>query len=505
MKLVLSILLALVVLNLLPARAAHHVFPPDAGVISVRSFGAKGDGVTDDTVAIRAAITRVLDDEGRYATPRFVYLPKGTYLVTGPIESRVAKDARGGGWRAGMILVGESRSGSIIKLQDRHPDYADPAKPMPVIRTGSESDQRGEDLNGGGDRAFRHSLINLTINVGEGNPGAVAIDYAVSGRGTIEDVILHAPKGSGWCGLRAERNWPGPAMLKRVDITGFDYAVRTHHYRAGLTFEHVRFQNQNVAAVHNSQNVLSFRFLTSINDVPVVENTGKQGAITLLDSEFRPLTVNGAQPAAILNNGQLTIRNLRCSGYALIVDNRAAAVRDLPAGAHTAATPSHVTVLTTHAMPTHSLGGARVTPMGLRIRETPEYNTPELRHWVGVKRAAGDPPHDDTDAIQNAIDHGKAVVYLPCGRYRISRPIVIRGNVWKVMGFQSSIEPLPGIRVDPLIRFEGGDPHAVFIEHMNLDGIVEHASSKALALSLLSAYPNLQNCVFYQKSSELKP
>ena len=50
-----------------------EVLPADGGYYSAKAFGAVGDGVTDDTVAIEAA----------QQASKFVYVPAGDYVVTG--------------------------------------------------------------------------------------------------------------------------------------------------------------------------------------------------------------------------------------------------------------------------------------------------------------------------------------------------------------------------------------------------------------------------------------
>jgi glucan 1,3-beta-glucosidase len=58
---------------------------------NVKTFGAKGDGVTDDTAAINAAITSgnrcgsPSSCPGTTITPATVYFPPGTYLISSPI------------------------------------------------------------------------------------------------------------------------------------------------------------------------------------------------------------------------------------------------------------------------------------------------------------------------------------------------------------------------------------------------------------------------------------
>ena len=67
--------------------------------VSVKDFGAVGDGVTDDTVAIQAALTYTESRGGGT-----VYVPTGTYLISSTIKL--------GRYN---ILQGESRYGSVIK------------------------------------------------------------------------------------------------------------------------------------------------------------------------------------------------------------------------------------------------------------------------------------------------------------------------------------------------------------------------------------------------------
>jgi polygalacturonase len=75
---------------------------PLPGVLNVRDFGAKGDGVTDDT----AAIQKVIDT----SAGRKVYLPSGVYRVSQTGSQAFALRAV-----SGLTLLGDG-SASILKL-----------------------------------------------------------------------------------------------------------------------------------------------------------------------------------------------------------------------------------------------------------------------------------------------------------------------------------------------------------------------------------------------------
>jgi Pectate lyase superfamily protein len=83
------------------AAVTDKLYDQGGGFVNVRAYGAVGDGVADDTVAIRNAVAAAVVPAGRNA----VYFPAGTYLVTGSIEIDY-----------GLSLVGANPGSSTIKM-----------------------------------------------------------------------------------------------------------------------------------------------------------------------------------------------------------------------------------------------------------------------------------------------------------------------------------------------------------------------------------------------------
>lgn len=98
------------------------------GILNVWDFGAKGDGSTDDTAAIQAAIDRAVS-----TLAMAVYVPAGTYIITAPLVIQTYSDAvttiDGVKWWEGRspALIGENPSTAIIKKT------GNAAKTMPTV------------------------------------------------------------------------------------------------------------------------------------------------------------------------------------------------------------------------------------------------------------------------------------------------------------------------------------------------------------------------------------
>src|SRR6185312_3076874 len=148
---------------------------------------------------------------------RIVYLPDGTYLVSGTLLKRYAN----GRFASGMFLMGQSRAHTVIRLADHAPGFDDPHQPRAAIFTASKlldgtatSGGKQYERLGEGNDAYMNFVQDLTVDVGSGNPGAIGIDYLGNNIGAVRNVTLRAGPGSGAVGLSMTRKWPGPALIQ---------------------------------------------------------------------------------------------------------------------------------------------------------------------------------------------------------------------------------------------------------------------------------------------------
>lgn len=445
--------------------APDKIFPPDAVIDVTRPpYGAQPDDDGDDTAAIQRAVRDTVD------TGRTLYFPTGTYRVGDTIAAKNSA----GLWRAHLTFQGQNRRSTILKLADGAAGFGDPAHPKPLLATGSHW-QEGDGLDGGGNKAFRNNIFDLTIDTGSGNPGAVGVDWAVSNQGAIREVTVRSGDGRGSAGVALRRKIPGPGLIKNVLIDGFDAGLDVGDVQYGLTLENVTVQNQRAAGVRVSQSLLHVRRLTSRNKVPALVVTSPNGVVTLLDSDLE-----GGRPGVLA---------IDCAGTLLARDVRVRGYQDLRLRGQTQPVPPGGEF----SDPVAAVGA----PTPVAVEETPEFWNSDLADWqaVGPRK---DGETDDTAAIQRALDSGKGTIYFPPGRtYFLSDTVVVRGAVRQVLGLGSEISlgaaaepfgdrahPRPLFRIDPTshgrvffenlffnaqypgeVLFENNSPADVVIKH----------------------------------------
>jgi len=412
-----------------PCRAPSCVqeYPADAGVINVQDYGAKGDGRTDDTAALLAAIAASGGDTGREIWhDRLVFLPAGTYVVSGTLLKRYGD----GRFASGMILVGSAVDRTVIKLADHAPGFGDPAAPRAVVMTTSKHIDTGGGRDyagkGEGNDAYENFVENLTIDVGAGNPGAVAIDYLANNIGAVRDVQLRALRGSGATGIAMLRKWPGPALIQRVAVQGFDVGIDIANTEYGVTLSQIRLTGQRNAGLRNAGNVVSAEALDiEGGDGPAVVNSLPGGLVM-----FTAASLEARDGPAIENKGTLVLRDSKVIGGSMLAalgDGRrngwlsgSGQWRDLAA----AWTLPHPT--------------APLVPAG------------PLARWMQVRP----PPADDAqredaaDRLQAALRSGASTLYLPHGTYWVSHALDIPPSIHRILGMNATIRVLPQRRAD---------------------------------------------------------
>jgi len=452
------------------AAPGERLFPDGAGVVNVKTrYGAKGDGKTDDWAAIQRAI-----DENRRKS-RVLYFPNGTYLVTKRLTfGRDREKARQ------VVLQGQSRHGTVIRLADNAPDFDDPGNKNFLL---TMFDGRATGM------AFHNSIRDMTFDVGRGNPGAVGVQWMNNYAGCMRNVTIRSsdPEGKGTVGLDLTRSEPGPGLIKDVVIEGFDYGIDALPGPFGMTFENITLRNQRIAGIRNKWHTLTIRRLESTNKVPAIVTTDRGGMITLIEATL----AGGAAEAAIVNEGLLVLRDVKQSGYGKLVKNKGVPDVDVESvGEYISHPPKK----------THCAFPSPRRTLRLPIEETPDVPWDPPEKWLVVDPAALKAKDDDTATLQAAFDRaakeGKTTVCIPGGlgegQIRFGGTVRVAGPVRRIIGMDTTLGVTAAFRTlgRPMFRIEGVTGDVVVVERFavverakgNRFAWVEHATPKTLVM-----------------------
>ncbi|MDF5717179.1 MAG: DUF4347 domain-containing protein [Rhizonema sp. NSF051] len=426
---------------------------PDGFMKSILDYGAVPDGKTDDT----AAIQKALDDERLDANgnplyspadqyngrPKALYFPAGTYLVSNTLN-----------WVGCCVtLQGQGSGATVIRLKDNASGYDNSAAPKAVIQTPD------------GNMSFRQNIWNLSVDTGSNNPGAIGIDYISNNVGSMHDVTIKSDDGKGFVGVGMDRGWPGPCLLKNVEVDGFDYGIRVTSGEYGPTLENITLNNQGVAGINDVYGVLSIEGLHSTNSVPVIQGTSWAGTVTLLDADLQG---GASNVSAIQTEGELYARNITTSGYQSAIRYKGTVVPG--------------TSQTEYTSNTYQLFDGSKRSLNLPIKETPEYYDSNMDNWGRFETPNG---YGDTSQLQSLLNSGKSTIYFPFNKYFSydEKVVTVPASVKRIIGFSSVVNGEAGINGGG-IKFvvDGNSSDPLIIEQFGYGVKVEQDSSRPVAL-----------------------
>jgi hypothetical protein len=217
--------------------------------VTAEPFRADPTGQTDATVPIRQAM-----EEARRRKAA-VFFPTGVYLVSDTLEYCFDRAASRKGKDSPCVLIG-SRQGPDrpkLHLAPNAPGYQDVQRPKMVLHIWARSPQDADVAQP--IISMNQIVLNLDIEIGAGNPGAVAIHHDAAQGSGIEDVTIQLGDGlAGVVGLQA-----GGGGTHNVTVIGGSYGIDASDCRATApTVSGVTLIGQRISALrYNGLETLS--------------------------------------------------------------------------------------------------------------------------------------------------------------------------------------------------------------------------------------------------------
>jgi sugar lactone lactonase YvrE len=414
----------------LPLSAASH-YParlddPKAAYLTPDRFPVRGDGRSDDSQAVQAAIDRVQESTGE----GIVFIPQGRYLITRTIFI----------W-PGIRIIGYGEKRPVFLLADSTPGFQQGIATM-FFFTGSRIPSGMSfrmppqppgifpprldvaDANSG---TFYSAMSNIDFEIGDGNAAAVAVRFHVAQHGYLAHMDFHI--GSGLAALHDIGNFG-----QDLHFYGGRYGILTRKPSPAWPFTLIdsTFEGQREAAIRENEaqlTVIHCKFRNVPEAIVIDRNYSDQ--LWVKDSQFENV---GVAAIVISNeNSRMTQVNIEDAGC-----------RDVPVFARfresgrqlkSPYTAFEVRVLS-HGLTLPGMGTMGEIKTVYDARPLPELpprgpdrmaGLPPIETWVNVRTLGlkGDGVSDDTAALQKAIAEHR-VLYFPMGNYVVKDTIELR-------------------------------------------------------------------------------
>jgi glucan 1,3-beta-glucosidase len=464
---------------------------------NVKEYGAKGDGVTDDSDAFNRAISDgnrcgpfVCDSSTD--SPAVVYVPSGTYLINKPIVFYYM-----------TALIGNPRDLPVLKA-------ASTLQALALIEGSPYSNQNG-DPGWISTNLFMRQVRNLIIDGTAVAPtsGFQAIHWPASQATTIQNVKIRMTQASNsvHAGIFVENGSGG--HMADLDITGGLYGMNIGNQQ--FTMRNIKISK----AVVGISQIWDWGWLYSglqISDCGTAfsmgngGSAGKQevGSAVIIDSEITNCQkfVDSAwsQTSNPTGAGQLVIENIKLSNVPNAVVSNGATV--LAGGSLTIQTwgqgNKYAPNLSGPSKFQGPINGA-TRPSGLLqngkyySKSKPQYETLSTANFLSARSmgATGDGVTDDTNAVQAAVTQAASqnkVLFFEHGVYKVTNTIYVPGGSRMVgevfaaiMGsgsvFGDQANPVPIVQIgksgesgsiewsDMIVQTQGATPGAIVIQY----------------------------------------
>jgi hypothetical protein len=389
----------------------------DVGVMSeesrnVREYGAKGDGVTNDTEAFIHALQQGRNTPAGSKKPVSVYVPAGRYLIHSTLILWSRTQMFGDWNNRPTLVLGEGSKG-----------FQDAENPTPFLVTAGGYNMpedttdwrtRTGQINGSTNNSFDIIFRDINLEVGAHNPGAWALFWWCAQQTSLRNVNVDA----GAClGCLSTNAWGGGSTIAdcrfRGGQTGYASDATSMEFFRDCTF----CDQTRRAAYINGVYMYTFQHVFFVDTAPVELGPGLTGVVNFLNCSFQhidgPGIVDQYRHSRLhLENATfddlLTVpRFLTGSGEGGRIKQWTSA-KVVKAGEEISGTDQ-------------SLSQA-ICPLSLDGRPTPR---PGIR-CICVKSlgAVGDGIHDDTTSITGALRR-YSELFFPPGIYRVRAPLRI--------------------------------------------------------------------------------
>ncbi|KAF1978534.1 exo-beta 1,3 glucanase-like protein [Bimuria novae-zelandiae CBS 107.79] len=409
-----------------PSPASYKVFR------NVKDYGAKGDGVTDDSAAINAAIK----DGNRCGpwvcesstdTPALVYFPSGTYVIAKPIIMYYMTQLHGNANDRPVLKA--SPSLQALALIDASP-YQDGTGAPGWTSTNVFA------------RQIRNFVIDLTPI--PATSGAQGIHWPASQATSIQNVKIqmNVAANSVHAGIFIENGSGG--HLTDIETVGGKYGLNVGNQQ--FTMKNIKISN----AVVGISQIWNWGWLwkgltisdcgTAFSMTSLKDNQRDQNvaSVIIIDSTITncPVFVDSAwtRTSSASGAGQLILENIALNNVPVAVKGPSGTV--LAGGTTTIRgwgqgnkySPDGPTKFQGDITPNRPAG--LLNGDKYYARSKPQYQSYAIGNFVSARTsgAKGDGSTDDTTALQNAINSvassGK-VLFLDHGHYKITRTLYI--------------------------------------------------------------------------------